>query len=203
MSNIEWKRVKDELPPLDEVVLLQMRNGDMCVGNRINCYKFYINDWDRPLDQVYAWTYLPKPCTIKNDYNTKFFSPEQFLGCVCDVLIELDNAKLYLDDLEKCGSTALDIVFAKLYQDNIIADFHIEFTFECLYNSLYKDMYKDIFVTRRKQTPYVHYETQINKKTYKEKYREFLLKNIDTKVEEKIKTYLKEYFIDRKGEELI
>lgn len=184
---IEWKRVKDELPPLNEEVLLLQKDGEISIGDRSNCYKFDMGDYYVPLYQVYAWTYLPESCDIGEDYKTEIFTEEQFLGCMCDVLIELDDISSYLYDLGDCRNKTLDRVFAKLYHDNIVADFYITFTFVTKYVDMDRDMYNDIFERNR-----------INEKTYKEKYRDYLLKDIDPKIEEKIKFYLKEYFIDRK-----
>ena len=199
---MEWKRVKDELPPLDKKVLLLEKDGVIAIGYRFNCYRFDINDYDFPLDQVYAWTYLPKPCTIKYDENTKVLSAEQFLGCICDILIELDDPLVHLKELGKCSNNnALDEVFAKLYHDNIVADFFIEFTFDTIFKDMFKDMCEDVFILKRKYFPCVHYEIEINKNNYKEKYRDILMKDLEHEIEEKIKTYLKDYYFDKiKGE---
>jgi hypothetical protein len=196
---MEWIRVKDKLPPLDVEVLLQMRDDDMNVGYRANCFRFKVSSTsiDYPLNEVYAWTYLPEPCYEKYSVLSYFsyFSAEQFLGCICNVLIELGETELYYDILEKIYDSPLDIVFAKLYNNNIISDFCYDLgeILEVIKNS--NSEFCECFKLGRDKIT-------IDKNIYIEKFKQEYLKDIDTDVQEKIETCLREFFLDRKRKKL-
>lgn len=179
---IEWKRVKDELPPEGKKVLLQLENEcKLSSGYRLNCYRFYVDcfDDDCQLNEVYAWCSLPKLCPVKHDVTNKIVSSEQFVGCLCDVLIKLGKLELHKDVFK----WEFDKVFAELYNNNIVADFHLDFTLDYMLDNGFGDIFS------------INQDTiQVKEKTYKEEYREHLIQGLDAKVKEKLEKILNDYF---------
>lgn len=180
---MKWIKLKDEMPETCVDLLLQLKSNEIVTGWRSSCFRFTINDYEFPLNEVKAWMPLPLPelRSTEEDISTKHLSVRQFLGCFCDVLIEQDKTELprYFIDFMSFVDTPLEKVFCKLYKDNIIIDFDYDDIFEIMkHDSGCFNFYGD--------------KIAINPEYYAEQLKHFYLKDLNAEVEEKLKTYLKE-----------
>lgn len=192
MSNIEWIRTKDKLPPLNEELLVQLEDERIDIGYRTDCFNFSVSGegFKYTLYEVYAWCYLPESCDVEEDNYINYVSARQFLGCICDVLLELDKDNFLETSIRGFYANPIEEVFAKLFPLDIVLDFELREIFVIIKDcsngiSSCFSVSKDGKIT-------------INRKNYNDLYRNFFNKDLDVKIKEKIEKYLKEFFLDRK-----
>lgn len=189
---IEWKKVKDELPPLNEELLVQLEDGRIDIGYRQDCFNFSVSGegFNYTLYEVYAWGYLPESCTVEDDNYINYVSARQFLGCICDVLLELGKNTFLETSIRGFYAKPIEEVFAKLYPLDIVLNFELREIFVIIKDC--SDGISSCFSISKDG------KITINRKNYNELNRNFFNKDLDVKVKEKIEKYLKEFFLDRK-----
>ena len=182
---IEWIRIKDELPPENKIVLVTLKHdiaGTIVdIGYRRDCYTWDIEGEEYTTKDIYAWTYLPKPYVSPRDNYIYRFSARQFLGCICDVLLELDKNYFLETDIRGYNTNPIDEVFAKLVPLDIVPNFELSEMFEII-KKCSGGIYS-CFDTSKSD------KIRINIKNYNELNKNFFNKDLDVKVKEKIEKY--------------